>query len=143
MANLLIVVGYSAGQPFENPLCEHTRSVLELGHISSIRFINSFTHLLINSFLHVFIYSLISFIHSLNHGYPTTANKHVRVWLKQPCVVSAPSAFLDRKPQTASHKPRRGNALRTLKQSCTTDVPCPRLSTTALAASHKPPTSMQ
>ena len=38
-----------------------------------------------------------------------TANKHVRVWLKQPCVVSAPSAFLDRKPQTASHKPRRGH----------------------------------
>ena len=110
-----------------------------------------------NSFIHVFIYSLISFIHSLNHGYPKTANKHVRVWLKQPCVVSAPSAFLDRKPQTASHKPlcRRcagifparnalpRNALRTPMQSCTTDVPCPRLSTTALAASHKPKITSQ
>ena len=35
-----------------------------------------------------------------------TANKHIRVWLKQPCVVSAPSAFLGRKPQTEDLKPR-------------------------------------
>ena len=33
-----------------------------------------------------------------------TAIKHVRRWLKQPCVVSAPSAFLGRKPQTEDLK---------------------------------------